>query len=492
MLEALAVCCVVVWLVRIAVEDGVAAVRGTTPARILRKRAREDAAKAAGVPTVGQAVVGRIASVLAPSPVGQRRRRPALEYVRTRWEDAWDELLESHHEEMRRRAQARRDRQARDAERLRREREDAADPYDDIIDAEVVDDPIVQPDPAEGKCPCGSAAVADGLCAECLNPPNPVCSRCSYRHMEGGPCPGQPTTGWRETTGGAERAGGGFHEDQDGDAFYRRWVQPHPRGDGSLRTTVTSWAQGDGTRRWIVTVTEWDWIGDSPSDRRFEGEDVSASDRDGPAGEPWPTAEDVRRTVDDIQPPAAPAETPLADVLDATVCPGCGVWSVGEGMCAECADRRALPPTPETPEPAGSGQHDPAPEQGPASTTQDSTDSGSAAHHGGTPMPETTYINPNIVDATGALRCAEGSLNFTRAVRRQMEKLGANAERGLRGDVPAVQAIRAFEADIAATTITINALVEEHVTHVRTQAELANDPNLKSAAIGYLDARHRA
>lgn len=469
-MEVLALCLVVAWFVRVAFEDGIAAVRGTTSPRIARQRARLEMARNSGVPTVGQAAAARIASVIAPSPVGQRRRHPALEYLRTRWEDAWDELLESHHEEMRRRAQARRERQAREAERRRREREGSAEPYDDIIDAEVVDEPEV--------CSCGAAAVADGLCVDCLNPPNPVCDSCGCRHMEGR-CP----TGWRETTGGAERSGDS--------AYYRRWEQPHP-GDGTLRTTVTSWGQDDGTRRWIVIETWWQWLGSDPADVRFEAEDVTFSERDGPSGEPWPTAEDVRRTVDDIQQPADPAGTPFAVVLDASLCPGgCGTWVVG-GMCVECEHRRALPAA-ETPEPdQGPGQHDPEPDPGPASTTQHGTDSGPAAHHGGTPMTQTTYINPDILDATGALRCADGSLNFTRAVRRQMEKLGANAERGLRGDVPAVQAIRRFEADIAAAAITINALVEEHITHVRTQAELANDENLKSAAIGYLDARHRA
>lgn len=446
-MEVVVVCFVGVWLLRIAAEDIIAAVRGTTSPRITRKRARQEMAQASGIPTVGQAAAARIATVIAPSPTqAPPRRHPAWEYLRTRWEDAWDELLESHHEEMRRRAQQRQERQeraaareAREAERLRREREEAPETYDDdIIDAEVV---------------------------------------------EQEPCPDQPAAGWQETTGGAERADFRGHEDQDGDAYYRRWVQPHPSGDGSLRTTVASWAQDDGTRRWIVTLTVWDWIGDDPDDLRFAGENAHVSDRDGPAGEPWPTAEDVRRNVEDIQQPAAPAETPLADVLDASLCPGgCGTWVVG-GLCATCENRRALPPAPETPEP----------EQGPASTTQQDTDSGSAAHQEGTTtMPGTAYINPDIVDATGALACAEGALAFTVAVRRQMEKLGANAQRGLRGDVPAVREIRMFEGEIAATAATINALVEEHITHVRTQAELAGDENLKTAAIGYLDARHRA
>lgn len=457
-MEVIAVCLVIGWFLRAAFEDGVAAVRNTESPRIARKRARQEMARNSGFPPVGQAAAARIASVIAPSP-GTPRRHPALEYLRTRWEDAWDELLESHHEEMRRRAQERRERQARDAERRRRESERSAEPYDDaIIDAEIVDpDPVVQPDPDEQECP------------------------------------GQTTTGWRETTSGAERTGGDFDEDQDGDAYYRRWEQPHPRGDGTLRTTITSWAQDDSTRRWIVTVTEWEWLGDDPSDVRFEDENRSDGYEDGPSGEPWPTPEDVRRTVDDIRQPADPDETPLADVLDASLCAGgCGTWVVG-GMCVECENRRTRLSTPETPEPeSGAGQHDPEPDQGPASTTRDSTDSGSAAHQEGTPVPQTTYINPDILDATGALRCAEGAAAFTVAVRRQMEKLAANAQAGLRGDVPAVQAIKAFEADIAATWGKLNALVDEHVTHVRTQAELAGDANLRTAAVGYLDSRHRA
>jgi hypothetical protein len=41
----------------------------------------------------------------------------------------------------------------------------------------------------DDRCPCGARAVDSGLCADCINPPNPACGRCGYRHMEGGPCP---------------------------------------------------------------------------------------------------------------------------------------------------------------------------------------------------------------------------------------------------------------------------------------------------------------
>ncbi|MHA6631863.1 hypothetical protein ACU61A_41075 [Pseudonocardia sichuanensis] len=488
-MEVLAVCLVLGWFVRAAIEDILAEVRGRESPRVARQRARQEMARTSGVPTIGQAATARIATLLAPRPAGHlpQRRHPALEYLRTRWEDAWDELLESHNEEMRRRAEARRDRKAQEAERKRREREGAGGgPYDDdIIDADIVEDEPparcavcrlstdeVGPLDEFGECPACQAYVRDNLAAQ---------ERLADLDDEQIDRLNEPA-GWRETTGGAERTGGDFHEDQDGDAYYRRWEQPHPSGDGTLRTTVTSWAQDDGTRRWIVTDTEWDWIGDNPSDLRFEAYDQSYSAEDGPSGQPWPTAEDVRSTVDDIQQPADPTDTPFADVLDATPCAGgCGTWVV-DGMCIECENRRALPPAPETPEP----------DQGPASTTQDSTDSGPAAHQEGTPVPQTTVINPDILDATGALRCAEGSTAFTGAVRRQMEKLAANAQAGLRGDVPAVQEIRAFEAGIAASVGKLHALVEEHVAHVRTQAELAGDANLKTAAVGYLDSRRRA
>lgn len=107
-------------------------------------------------------------------------------------------------------------------------------------------------------------------------------------------------------------------------------------------------------------------------------------------------------------------------------------------------------------------------------------------------MTDTTmHINPDILDATGALRCAEGTHASVIAARRQMERLGANALRQL-GDVPAVREIFAYQADIAACETTINHLIEEHIRHTITQAELARDPNLANAAIGYLDARLRA
>jgi hypothetical protein len=38
-------------------------------------------------------------------------------------------------------------------------------------------------------CPCGSPAVDSGLCADCIDVPNPQCDYCGYVHMEGGPCP---------------------------------------------------------------------------------------------------------------------------------------------------------------------------------------------------------------------------------------------------------------------------------------------------------------
>jgi hypothetical protein len=42
------------------------------------------------------------------------------------------------------------------------------------------------------KCPCGERAVDSGLCADCLDPPNPICPNCGNRHMQpypGGRCP---------------------------------------------------------------------------------------------------------------------------------------------------------------------------------------------------------------------------------------------------------------------------------------------------------------
>ncbi len=42
-----------------------------------------------------------------------------------------------------------------------------------------------KPETFPDRCPCGSRAVADGLCVDCLDVPNPTCGGCGYRHKEG-------------------------------------------------------------------------------------------------------------------------------------------------------------------------------------------------------------------------------------------------------------------------------------------------------------------
>lgn len=103
---------------------------------------------------------------------------------------------------------------------------------------------------------------------------------------------------------------------------------------------------------------------------------------------------------------------------------------------------------------------------------------------------QTAYINPDISDATGALRCAEGSALFVIATRRQIERLRATIQREL-GQVPVVQHVIRFEGRIADAATRCNSLVVEHVRHARTQHELAGDANLRDAADGYLAARGR-
>lgn len=100
-------------------------------------------------------------------------------------------------------------------------------------------------------------------------------------------------------------------------------------------------------------------------------------------------------------------------------------------------------------------------------------------------------IDPNVVDASGALKCARASLDFTVAAEQQMQILAYNAERGLRGRVPAVREALAFRAAIAEAAATGMELVKEHVRHALKQHELAQDENLRTAAIGYLDSLNR-
>jgi hypothetical protein len=103
---------------------------------------------------------------------------------------------------------------------------------------------------------------------------------------------------------------------------------------------------------------------------------------------------------------------------------------------------------------------------------------------------QTAYINPDIHDASGALRCAEGSAIFVIATRRQIERLRVKIQREL-GNVPVVQHVTRFEMRVAQAAHRCNSLVDEHIRHARTQHELANDENLRNAADGYLAARSR-
>lgn len=104
----------------------------------------------------------------------------------------------------------------------------------------------------------------------------------------------------------------------------------------------------------------------------------------------------------------------------------------------------------------------------------------------------TTRINPGVVDATGALACVEGAAFFTRAARGQITRLVACTQRGLRSTTaPIIGEVRQCEAATAGCITLMQQLVEEHVEHWRIQGELAQDPNLARAAVGYLDSLKR-
>ena len=104
---------------------------------------------------------------------------------------------------------------------------------------------------------------------------------------------------------------------------------------------------------------------------------------------------------------------------------------------------------------------------------------------------QTAYINPDIHDATGALRCAEGTALFVIAARQQIERLRAYAQRELGNNRPVIAHLVRFEQRVADAATRCNHLVEEHIRHARTQHELAGDANLAEAANGYLAARGR-
>ena len=414
-MEVLAVCLVIAWFVRAAAEDGIAAVRSTESPRITRQRARLEMARTAGVPTIGQAAAARIAIVIAPSPVGPRRH-PALEYARTRWEDAWDELLESHHAEMRRRAQERRDRQAREAERRIREKERSEQPYDDTVDAEIVDPPQCptchraevdtdgdqcpacrwgapgrtpppepepepaprpapradhdpQPDPItvthdsnRYKLPLGPPGGPCGLGCERLRPTD-RCVRCNPG-LEPQPDPEPESTPWRWRCGcGADvpsgsRCPNGPHDpDEDANGARPDELCVTPECGRAAESPDGRCYECDHGVRWMCPQC-------SVSRQRAYSADrlCSRCARDNAAGGPPFT------------------------------CPQCQANPVAhaEYLCGPCvADPGRRPETPE-------------PTPGPASTTQPSTDSGPAAHQEGTPDMSQTVIDGDVHDPFGA------------------------------------------------------------------------------------------
>lgn len=106
--------------------------------------------------------------------------------------------------------------------------------------------------------------------------------------------------------------------------------------------------------------------------------------------------------------------------------------------------------------------------------------------------PTKIHMNPDVLDATGALGCVQGAGVFTLGAKGQMNKLALCAEKGLRSTTaPIVGEIRKFELAIGTTQASIELLIREHIKHVVTQDRLAKDPNLHHAATGYLDALRR-
>lgn len=109
-----------------------------------------------------------------------------------------------------------------------------------------------------------------------------------------------------------------------------------------------------------------------------------------------------------------------------------------------------------------------------------------------TASTQTATLNPLVVGASSSLAMARGAEIFTGGARNQMLSLASCAARGLRApEAPAVHAVKAFRADIGKTLTSITLLVKEHAEHVVTQRDLAADPNLYNAAIGYLDQKER-
>lgn len=98
-------CLATAWLVRHLVEDGWAGAQGRESPRVGRRRAQHELAQKhradTGVPTVGQAVTGRVAARIAePRERGAFRR-----FLAELWQDAWVDAADQHRARRARRTQ---------------------------------------------------------------------------------------------------------------------------------------------------------------------------------------------------------------------------------------------------------------------------------------------------------------------------------------------------------------------------------------------------
>lgn len=167
------------WLLRNLWEDGVAAWRGTTPPRLIRKAARREAAKEradSGDPSIVQVVGVRLANRVA-NPPDRRFWKSVRAYVDDVLADSMEDMRDGHEVRVRRRRAKRRQRWERQAAEDQAEREarnhdrgtDGTDGTDDYGDEP---EDVVDNYPCEGGC--GVHFLEPGRwCDECAAPPTP-------------------------------------------------------------------------------------------------------------------------------------------------------------------------------------------------------------------------------------------------------------------------------------------------------------------------------
>lgn len=415
------------WLIRNAAEDSWAAIRGGESPRIARRRARQQItvqqAAATGRPTVGQAVAGRVATRIADRPE-HGLLRPLREYLGERWADALSDSLDAH----------------------RRRREERVE-RDSTTGTEA---PVLVARLCEGGC--GRLVTYDGPCRVCARTSPPAAPE-PEPEPEPDPAP-EPQP-----------------EPQP------RAAPPRGTHPGICRVCMTHPVATDVTGRCAKCSrgkfgyphycpgqcgepvnSRGDWCPACTADRNRSTARQPTPPPPPPGHDESPQAPPAAQHDEPPQPPDAP------DTVVAELCiGGCGTYVVGDGPCPDCNEDRE-PPALETPEPA------PAPD---------------AHQEGPTPVTAPQIISGDIGSPQEALAFCDANLQVNGAALDALDTVINNlAGEGVGREFLDIIG-SAFDAlDTAGSAV--DGARDQYVNHVRVQADLLADDDLRDTVKGYL------